>query len=300
MEKPNKVLVFPEVQCGEIWWKPWNGCDALKARMRSYSDSAFAAGRLEIPANSWVTFNLMKGGDEWRARLSDDSVQEVCCSIGEADEPMVRAIASLRKLRSLTVCFDQPGLEDMLVPLVGHPELEAVIIGTAGDRAFVHIGRIPNLISLVVDPGPLTDEGLGHLTNLRLTHLVIAETKVSDAGMDAVSGMSELRDLNLSSTPITASGLRKLAALPNLEEFKFVGKGVNMPEMEAMKTWPSLVRLTIEASRIDEEVLALAMDFPKLRRLDIGRTMIDLGFVDGLRDKRPGLDIYVNTMSYAE
>jgi mono/diheme cytochrome c family protein/YHS domain-containing protein len=77
--------------------------------------------------------------------------------------------------------------------------------------------------------GPKVDDAqVGALAPLApaLVWLNLARTKVSDAGLAVVAGMSQLRRLNLANTAITDAGLGHLAGLSHLEVLNLYGTKV--------------------------------------------------------------------------
>lgn len=62
----------------------------------------------------------------------------------------------------------------------------------------------------------MTDAGLKHLTGLtKLRRLDVNGTKVTDAGLVHLQGLSQLQELTLSGNKVTAQGVNKLQqALP--------------------------------------------------------------------------------------
>ena len=66
----------------------------------------------------------------------------------------------------------------------------------------------------------MTDEGVMHLAGLEnLNWLHLGKTKVGDAGLEALSGLSNLQELVITFCPnVTDQGVEKLqAALPDLK-----------------------------------------------------------------------------------
>jgi hypothetical protein len=113
------------------------------------------------------------------------------------------------------------------------------------DKGVAHLGRLPRLRLLDINISPLIDEGLGHLADLpsleeltvqgkkftdqslihlsrakRLKSLMLRpeESEISDAGLEHLKGLTNLRRLHLGKSKITKEAReRLLKAMPNLE-----------------------------------------------------------------------------------
>jgi len=110
------------------------------------------------------------------------------------------------------------------------PAIRAVDVGYAQitDSGLQHLGALSGLRELAFGGNKLTDGALGVLYRLRgLERLDVAGRQRTDSGLwsvgltdfgaDPIATLSELRDLNLSGTQISARALEKLARLEALE-----------------------------------------------------------------------------------
>ena len=99
------------------------------------------------------------------------------------------------------------------------------------------------LAELNLSRSKVTDAGLASLagmSNLKKLHL--PNTAVSDAGIDSLLGLSKLEYLNLFNTKITDAGLAKLEKLPNLKHLYVWQTGATKPAAEALHAkLPSIV-----------------------------------------------------------
>ncbi|MDA7527666.1 hypothetical protein N8590_01620 [bacterium] len=74
----------------------------------------------------------------------------------------------------------------------------------------------------------LTDAGLAHLRGLTsLTTLNLSSDKITDAGLAHLKGLTNLTTLNLSGTKITDAGLVHLKGLANLTWLKLISTRVS-------------------------------------------------------------------------
>ena len=74
------------------------------------------------------------------------------------------------------------------------------------------------VVEVVLVGTKITDAGLVHITGLtRLQRLVLHRTQITDAGLVHLEGMTQLQSLHLPSTKITDAGLVHLKGLTKLE-----------------------------------------------------------------------------------
>lgn len=81
----------------------------------------------------------------------------------------------------------------------------------------------------------VTDAGLQHLSGMKnLTRLRLENTAVTDAGLDHLAGLGKLEYLNLYGTKITDAGLAKLEKLANLKTLYVWQTAVTQPAAEGL------------------------------------------------------------------
>ena len=86
------------------------------------------------------------------------------------------------------------------------------------DKEMIHIGRLGWTDTLSLPCTRVSDAGLAQLHGLsRLRTLNLWGNKITDAGLVHLKGLTRLRWLCLDQTAVTDSGLKQLAGLRNLE-----------------------------------------------------------------------------------
>ena len=84
------------------------------------------------------------------------------------------------------------------------------------------MGRITALRELYLDRSPLNDEGMAHLQNLvNLVKLNISATSVTDAGVECLRDMKELRELSCWENNLTDE-IVESSILPHLSHLEFI------------------------------------------------------------------------------
>jgi Leucine-rich repeat (LRR) protein len=116
------------------------------------------------------------------------------------------------------------------------PTLEALDVGFAEitDVGLDHLAVLPNLRELTIGGNKLTDLGMQILRQLsQLTYLDLSGAQrtdsglwsitLTDAGLESVSALAELRELRLNGTPVSGRGLGRLKGLDKLERLHLQG-----------------------------------------------------------------------------
>jgi hypothetical protein len=158
-------------------------------------------------------------------------------------------VARLLKVRSfneLTIRGDGTILaEDALAPLSRLKNLKRLRIHSAriGDAELRHISRSVMLEELEIVGNPdVTDAGLQHLATLRnLRQLSLMYASITDTGVQHFRGLIMLQQLDLDQTAIGDEGLRHLTALQHLQLLSVRGTRVTEAgREELMRAVPNL------------------------------------------------------------
>ena len=153
--------------------------------------------------------------------------------------------------------FDTLKLVDLSIPHAGPHDHRKV---DPYDQAFFeHLGHIPSIESLNIIATKLNDEWIapiGKLTNLK-TLRIINNGKLTDAGLE------------------------KLAGLKNLENFGFIGTGIQGHAYAQITGWTHLTRVSHRGSSMDDEGLRqLCEHLPQLESLILAHAKFtDVGAV---------------------
>jgi hypothetical protein len=114
------------------------------------------------------------------------------------------------------------------------------------------------------------DEDLGQLRRLQgLKRLDCNGTKITDAGLVHVGGITSLQWLWLADTPVTDAGLAHLKGLTGLRELWLNGTGITDAGLAHLKDLTGLEWLFLRGTRVSDDGIAnLKRDLPALQ---IGR-----------------------------
>ena len=115
----------------------------------------------------------------------------------------------------------------------------------------------------------VTDAGLVHLKGLtKLLLLSLNNTKVTDAGLAHIKGLTNLKRLFLGLTKVTDAGLVHLKGLTNLEELALNRSGVAGPGLAHLKGLTKLKYLNLRDTNVtDASVKKLQQALPNCKIL---------------------------------
>ncbi len=172
------------------------------------------------------------------------------------------------------------------------------------DTTLEHLAAVTTLEALDVGYAQITDVGLDRLTPLQnLRELVISGNKLTDVGLQALRQLSGLTSLTLGgdqrtdsglwAISLTDAGLDAILTLQNLRELRLDGMPVTHRWLEKLKRLPKLERLSLQrCKRLDDATALLLGALPTLRAVELtGTAVTEKGLAD-LRRAKPGVQIF--------
>jgi Leucine-rich repeat (LRR) protein len=172
------------------------------------------------------------------------------------------------------------------------------------DTTLEHLAAVPTLEALDVGYAQITDVGLDRLTPLQnLRELTLGGNKLTDVGLQALRQLSGLTMLSLGgeqrtdsglwSISLTEAGVDAIATLQNLRELRMDGMPVTNRWLEKLKTLRKLERLSLQrCKRIDDAAAAMLATWPLLRVVDLTGTAVTEKGLAELRRARPNAQIF--------
>jgi hypothetical protein len=128
-------------------------------------------------------------------------------------------------------------------------------------------------------------ENLKSLTQLRFLNL--ERTQVTDTGLENLKGLNELEELNLVETKITDAGLEKLEGLSQLHVLCLGDTQVTDAGLEHLKGLSELQELQLFDTQITDAGLEKLTILKQLRSLPLERTKVTDAGVNKLRQELP-------------
>jgi serine/threonine protein kinase len=150
------------------------------------------------------------------------------------------------------------------------------------DPVLKYVANQSNLKELnLQDAKNVSNEGLKNISGLsQLRYLNLEGTAVSDKGLEYLQGMKELRRLNLEHTKgIFGSGLKYLAGLPHLERLDLERSAISGNCLAPLKT-TALELLYLDGTHVKDDTIAGLANFEHLKDLQI--------CIDSITDKSAG------------
>jgi Leucine-rich repeat (LRR) protein len=202
----------------------------------------------------------------------------------------IDAIADLESLESLTLyqmnSQEPPTLRNdsrpkvSLAPVARLTKLTELSAAECGltSHDMVDLGRLTQLKSLRIEGNEISDLGVAALKGLtNLESLNIAQSswvnsrmQIGDGAMMFVAGFTKLRELNLSRLPVTDEGFAKLSALGELRNLNIVGTQVTGRGLKTLVSFPHLESFMASDATIDDESMQYVGQCGELTYLMLG------------------------------
>jgi len=145
------------------------------------------------------------------------------------------------------------------------------------DKHLVHLAELTNIEELILADTLVSDAGLEHLKGMiKLKKLDLGNryyptsNKITDVGMVHLKHLKSLEELKLPSAGVTDIGLAQLAGLNALKKLN-VGRGVTDEGMAALAKMKSLEDLDISSPHVTDAGMEKLAQCPHLKFLNLGR-----------------------------
>lgn len=179
-------------------------------------------------------------------------------------------LTALRDFKSLQVL----DLRDTLVTDAGILHLK-VFPALCAVRLPRHTLRVPQLIERFP---VFTDAALRTLAEIPgLRSLDIPSARVTDAGLQSLGVLKQLRVLNLDATApgVTQAGVESLASLTELRYLGLAGsRKISAASLQKFTGLTQLCGLDLNSTNLTDAGLSVAKSFPELRLLNLGYTKV--------------------------
>jgi hypothetical protein len=155
-----------------------------------------------------------------------------------------------------------------------------------GDDFFAHV-------VFVGLPGEaVTDAGLEHLKGLtQLKRLYLEDTRVTDAGLKHLRGLTQLEVLELRSAKVTDAGLEHLKRLTELKDLSLDNTRVTDAGLEHLKGMTQLAGLSLVGTQVTNSGLEHLKVLTKLEYLNLEETKVTHEGVKKLQEALPNCKI---------
>lgn len=167
-------------------------------------------------------------------------------------------------------------------------------IDTVTDEEFANLGKLANLERLVLDADKdqwqMTDAGLQHLSGLtKLQQLNLGGPKITDNGLQFLQELTRLENLTIRGENITGQGLRHISDLEALRDLSLSHTSLTDEGLRHLASLSSLQILQLEDTAVTDEGLRHLAGVTGLEQLNLSSAPITgegLGYLTGLYELR--------------
>ena len=132
-----------------------------------------------------------------------------------------------------------------------------------------------NVIPGAKPPGPpWLRKLLGDDLFVSVTRCSLDQSEISDAGLEHIGGLTELRTLSLGNTTVSDAGLQHMEGLLQLQELLLGGTNVTDAGLEYLKGLTQLRWLGVGRTKVSDAGLKYVKGLTRLQRLDLWGTKV--------------------------
>ncbi len=145
---------------------------------------------------------------------------------------------------------------------------------------------------LALDGTKVTAAGLDAISGLPLKHLSVQECELSEDAFRAFGKMTALEELWLAQTKMKAEWLEHVSALPKLKELNLRSADFNDAAVKCVTSLPNLENLTLNNTSLGDAGFQELLKMPKLRNLSVDGTKISKEVYQQAKKDHPKLSLY--------
>jgi Leucine-rich repeat (LRR) protein len=259
---------------------------------------AFAEETIDLRAG-WVSDADMPR----LARMPD--LRRLDLSLTRISDRGLRALKSASSIEELNLYFAEQITDEGASVVRNWKHLKKLNLhGTKiTDSTLEFLAGIPTLEWLDVGWAQITDTGLEHLSALtNLKWLSMGGNKLTDASLQFLRQMPQLEyldiggqqrtDSGLWSLTLTDAGMQSIAAVTELRELRMEGRGVTTRGLESLSHLTRLERLNLQGcKRLRDDAASVLGSMKQLRILDVKDSSLSEQAVSKLRAMLPDCQI---------
>jgi hypothetical protein len=165
--------------------------------------------------------------------------------------------------------------------------------GTAWLRELLKDEFFTNIADVTLSESKVTNAGLEHLKDLTdLRVLNLHETQVTNAGLERVKGLTQLRELNLGGTRVTDAGLEDLKGLIQLQLLSLDSTQVTDAGLVHLKGLTQLRQLSLNGTQVTDAGMEHLRGLTQLNFLAIKDTPVTDDGVKKYQQALPNCRVY--------
>jgi internalin A len=125
------------------------------------------------------------------------------------------------------------------------------------DQDMLEVGCFPGLVQLALADTSISDKGLNAIKGLRnLRGLMLNNTKVTDAGLKVLIGFPDLETLTLDDTGVTDEGIKSIIELHRLRTLDLRNTKLTDAGLQRLTSVSSLSELELVGTNVTDEGVA--------------------------------------------
>ena len=261
---PHRDAVAAITRAGGISFYDWQWSNGLPPRSPS-----------EPPGPGWLVSAL---GRDWFGH-----VVAVDLAGQKADDALLLHIGRLTRLKQLHL--DTPVTSTGFAQLESLGELEDLSLSAAGygDDDLARLAGLTQLTTLTLRGERITDRGLSHLAKMRqLGSLRVHNTSIKS--LEPIRGLTQLKLLDLTDTPIGDEGLRPIEELTSLGWLSLGGTRVTDAGIKHLLTLSKLMEVRLDRTNVGDAGVELLCNLPRLKMLYLVDTQVSNAGLADLAD----------------
>ncbi|TWT82086.1 hypothetical protein CA13_35460 [Planctomycetes bacterium CA13] len=167
------------------------------------------------------------------------------------------------------------------------------------DEMLQQIADHPDLETVILDQGRITNEGLAVLQSLpKLQHLRLRLSPIGDDGMVTLSGCKSLWFLNLPHSVCTTKGVAALKAIPELRQLRLGSSNLGNEVTREIAELKTLRGVHLIDIAISDEGLKTLTTLPYLESLYLDNSAVTESGWRWLYTQHPELHVHVNQLHH--
>lgn len=160
------------------------------------------------------------------------------------------------------------------------------------------LGSLDNLRFLSLAETRITDEGLEHLLALKsLQELHLDHTEITDQGLSLIAALHGLQVLDLKGTKITDAGIARLRPLTNLRGLYLTRTRISDAGLRYVAHLKTLETLILWDTAVGDDGIIHLHSMPALREVILWGTAVTDAGADELRSALPQCDVSTSMLS---
>lgn len=212
-----------------------------------------------------------------------EALQRLVLDSSRLKDEDLQHLAGLKNLRELEITSYEDDFTGAGLALLAACQ-ELRVLRLRGSRVgqgegIAAVKQFARLRVLDIGDTSVSDAGLAAVAGLTELEAILLPEEITDAGLAHLAGLTRLRELNLSQRPITDAGLMHLAKLDALESLALYGvEGINGSGLAALEGAEKLAELDLSACRgLTDQGMASLARLSQLKKLSLPPQTTDAG-----------------------